>query len=506
MKTIQHLLYILIVVIFASCSSKMTEPQSVSINQTVSIFPDYAGVTVPANIAPLNFYIEEKGIEYQANFVDASGNGFVVKSDNGVVDIPLKKWHKMLASNAGKSINVKIFVKDNSGKWVDYQIFTITVSSDNIDSHLAYRIINVGYILWNKLGLYQRDLTSFRQTAIMLNRNTEGNCMNCHNFNQQDPEQIMFHMRGKYAGTVIARGDEVKKVNTKTPVTMSAAAYPSWHPGGKHIAFSVNLISQWFHGVDKKNEVYDRASDIVVYDIENNEITTSPLVSTRQRESLPNWSPDGKYIYFCRTEEVSESIAWDEVVYDLCRISYDVETKTWGTVETVLSAAQAGGSITFPKISPDGKWLMFTLADHGYFSIFNKSSDLYLLNLETNDFFPFPFNSGDVDSYHSWSGNSRWIAFSSKRLDGLCTRPYFTHVDEKGNFSKPFVMPQRDPLFYRSYKDNYNVPELVNGKVNINRASLLEAARDNALQANFDPNIDVDGLSGASRIEQSVLH
>ncbi|HNZ71314.1 MAG TPA: hypothetical protein PKJ43_01760, partial [Prolixibacteraceae bacterium] len=154
----------------------------------------------------------------------------------------------------------------------------------------------------------------------------------------------------------------------------------------------------------------------------------------------------------------------------------------------------------------DGKWLMFTLADHGYFSIFNKSSDLYLLNLETNDFFPYPFNSGDVDSYHSWSGNSRWVAFSSKRLDGLCTRPYFSHVDEKGNFSKPFVMPQRDPLFYRSYKDNYNVPELVNGKVNIDRASLLEAARDNALQANFDPNIDVDGLSGASRIEQSVLH
>jgi len=506
MKNSKSILIGLFAVMLIACTRQVNDSNCTVTNSLPVVFPDYNEVAIPSNIAPLNFHIEENGVDYQAIITPLNGKPLIISSENGTIDIPLGKWRKMTEANKGKELSIIVYVKNEAGKWSKYNPLKVTVSTDEIDSYLAYRLINVGYILWKKLGLYQRDLTSFNESPIMLNRNSDGNCMNCHSFSQQNPEKMMFHMRSKFSGTVIVDGEKATKVNTKTPFTMAASAYPSWHPGGKHIAYSVNLINQWFHGVDKGNEVYDRASDIVVYDIEKNILTTSPKVSTRNRENLPCWSPDGQYIYYCSTKPLSDSINWDAVAYDLCRIPYNVQTNIWGNVDTVLTAAKVGGSISFPKISPDGQWLMFTRASHGYFTIFNKTSDLFVLNLKTGNFFPFPYNTSDVESYHSWSGNSNWIVFSSKRIDGLCTRPFFTHIDDEGNFSKPFVLPQKDPLFYRSFKNNYNVPELVNGKVTVSWPTLLKAARGEALNVDFDKNVNVDGLSGASKIEQEVLH
>jgi hypothetical protein len=493
-------------IILFACSQSVPVSGVKEMNVVPNIFPDYNEVTVPKNIAPLNFNINEDGINFQALVHSVKGKSIHLSSKNGKIEFPLGKWKKLLKENSGGEITIDVFVKDKAKQWSKYKPLVIYVSEDEIDNHLAYRIINVGYILWKKLGLYQRDLTSFRETPIMLNRNTGGNCMNCHSFCQNNPEKMMFHMRGKFAGTIIVENNSINKFNTKTPNTMSACAYPSWHPDGKHIAFSVDLVNQWFHGVEKRNEVYDKASDIVVYDIENNTLTTSPKVSTKNRETLPCWSPDGKYIYYCSTLPVTDSILWDNVRYNLMRISFDTKTNAWGSADTVLSAVKAGGSISFPRVSPDGKWLLFTRASHGYFTIYNSTSDLYLLNLATGEITAFPYNSDEVDSFHSWSHDGKWIVFSSKRIDGLCTRPYFTHIDSNGKFSKPFVMPQKDPLFYTSFKNNYNVPELIDGAVSLNKPELLKVARGNATPVIFDPKVDVDGLSGASKIEQAVLH
>ena len=124
-------------------------------------------------------------------------------------------------------------------------------------------------------------------------------------------------------GTIISTGDSVFKINSKTPYTMSPAVYPSWHPDGQHIAFSVDITRQWFHGVEKRNEVFDQASDLVIYDIKNNVLTTSPVVSTKARETLPCWSPDGKYLYYCTAPESNDTLEYDELRYDLVRISYN---------------------------------------------------------------------------------------------------------------------------------------------------------------------------------------
>ena len=100
-------------------------------------------------------------------------------------------------------------------------------------------------------------------------------------------------MRDKYSGTYLIDGDKIEKLNTKTDQTISPLVYPSWHPSGKYVAFSVNQTSQSFHANDKNRvEVFDSQSDVVVYDTEKHEIISTPSIRTAKafetsRHSLP---------------------------------------------------------------------------------------------------------------------------------------------------------------------------------------------------------------------------
>jgi len=86
-------------------------------------------------------------------------------------------------------------------------------------------------------------------------------------------------------------------------------------------------------------------------------------------------------------------------------------------------------------------------------------------------------NSDQSESWHSWSSNSRWLAFSSKRGRGVFTRSYFSYVDTKGNVYKPILMPQKDPAFYDSCLKTYTVPELVVEPVKTAREKLARVVR-----------------------------
>jgi hypothetical protein len=497
---------ILSVALLFSCSQQSGIRDFQEVNQCPDISPEYNEIVIPPNIAPLNFVIREAGKKFRVEVHSGSGYEIFMASGSPVIRYRMRKWKKLLSENKGGEITVDVFIKDAAGHWLKYKPLILKVADEEIDSHLTYRLINVGYVLWRKMGTYQRNLTNFDEDPIMLNRNTQGNCINCHTYCKNDPEKMVFHMREKKGGTIISVGDSAFKINSKTPYTMSPAVYPSWHPDGQHIAFSVDITRQWFHGVEKRNEVFDQASDLVIYDIKSNVLTTSPAVSTKSRETLPCWSPDGKYLYYCTAPDSHDTLEYDELRYDLVRIAYNTATNEWGRIDTVLRSSQFGKSITFPKISPDGKYLMFCLASHGYFTVYNKTSELALLNLETMEVTPFQYNSNDVDSYHTWSANGRWFVFTSKRIDGLCARPFIAYFNENGEASRPFVMPQKDPRFYDSFLNNYNVPELVSGSVIRNRNKLLKAALGEPRPVKFDTTVDVDALSGATYIEQAQLH
>jgi Tol biopolymer transport system component len=435
----------LIQILLVSCHSGIDNFKEVQ--RLPSIFPDYTGIVIPPNIAPLNFLINEPGSEYEARIYIDKEKPLVVRSSNPSIRMNLDRWHQLLQQGTGSKLFVDVFVKSKDGNWQKFQPIVNEIANESIDSHLAYRLINSGYVLWNNLGIYQRNLENFNEKPILENRSIGHGCINCHSFSNNDPDYMMIHIRAINGGTVISRNGKLTKVDTKTKYTLSAGAYPCWHPDGKHIAYSVNNIGQYFCTGEVRIEVADLYSDIIVYDTEKNSVTTSPEVSTANRENLPVWSHNGKYLYFISAPPVTDLDDRINGKYDLLCIAFDVNTNEWGKVDTVLSHNKLGQSISFPKISPDGRFLMFCTSDNGYFTIHHPMSDLNLLNLQTGEFQKMEINSPQTESYHCFSSSGHWFVFSSKRLDGLFARPFFSYLDENGKASKPFVLPQRDPGF-----------------------------------------------------------
>lgn len=451
--------------------------------EEIEIFPDYKEVTIPVNIAPLNFNIESDAT-HQLIIEGADGSAAMqVRANDGLFDIPAGKWQTLLQANAGKALTLTVARLESDGKWYGYQPFQINVAADSIEPYMAYRLIPP-YEQWNRMGIYQRNLESYEQTAIYENKLTDYNCVNCHTFRNQDPQQMIFHMRAKSPGTVLIDHGNISKLNTKTDETLSNLVYPYWHPSGKFIAASVNnTLQSYYYNNHDRVEVYDSGSDVVVYDVERHEIfSNDALKSDTAYESFPTFSPDGRTLYYTTANAVdSVEQHIDRVRYSLCRIDFDPDTRQLGNhVDTLFNAQTQGRSISHPRISPDGRLMVVCLQGYGNFSATNKDADLYAINLQSGEMYPLSAaNSDRADSWHSWSGNSRWLAFNSRRADGYYSRPYFTYIGQDGQARKPFMLPQKNPKkFYNDLMFSYNLPELIHGKVTTNAHRIVETMNE----------------------------
>lgn len=492
---------VLLLTITSACNERIGNVKKE--DTKVQIFPDYDGIVIPFNIAPLNFYIKEKAEKYHVEISSIEGKPIVIQQTTPEISIPVNKWKKLLNKNKGNKLNINVFLK-KSQQWYQYQAFTDSIASDSLNPYLVYRLINTQYAYSKDMRLAQRNLENFDEYTIWENTSTKDGCFNCHSFSNYNPEKMSLHLRQYYSGTIILDGKTLKKLNTKTPYTMSAFGYAASNPDGELMAYSVNIFNEYFtNSTQNLNEVTDQASDLVVYNIKTNTVTTSPKISTKNRENFPSWSPDGKWLYY-----VSAGEAFDDFdsrfysMYSLCKISYDKVSNTWGEVDTVFNALQEGKSITFPRISPDGKYLLFCLINYGYFSINHRESDLYLMDLSTGEYAKLDINSEMNDSYHSWSKNGRWIVFSSKRFNDLYTAPYFSYFDNNGKFHKPFLLPQKDPHFYDAYLLNFNIPEFVDGKVDLDPLKIRNVLYDKGIDVIFDSTVNTDALSGATWIKK----
>ncbi len=460
---------ILAIIALASCSTKVEN--AAQTNVELGIYPDYKEVTIPCNIAPINFTITDSA-KIDAILISCGGDTLTVKVSNNCTKIDIDKWHNFLADKGGKTLTFTPCGKTD-GKWLAYKPFCVEVSADSIDKTLVYRLIPPDYEIWNRMGIYQRDLETYNERAIYENRYGKGNCVNCHSFCANSPGQLMIHLRAGLAGTYVFSNNTASKVEGDFSKFNAGPTYPYWHPSGRFIAFSLNKIYQDFHTADPNIiEVYDDFSDVIVFDLENKTVISSPLTcSANAFETFPCFSPDGKWLYFC-TSQAFDSVKWNyqNAHYSICRIGFDAEKKEFGTtVDTIVNAAANGLTATFPRISPDGRFLLYTLADYGNFTIWHHEANLKMIDLQTNDSVCTDnINSKYTESYHSWSSNSRWVVFSSRRGDGLFTRPYFAHIDSTGKASKPILLPQRNPLdFYQQLFCAYNIPELVKSEVDL---------------------------------------
>ena len=439
----------------------------VEMEELPPIYPDYTNITIPYNIAPLNFLLCNNPDVVEVRLKGVSKELLI--RDSYKVQFAEKIWRDMLWMEKGNTISVRIKVRVE-GEWITYAPFKWKVAAEGIDPYLSYRLIEPGYEVWNAIQLRERSLESFSERVIADNNLTERSCMNCHIYGKQNPDLSLFHLRGEKGGTILNRNGNLRKLNTKAGDMVSAAVYGDIHPSGRFGVFSTNRIIPEFHSYKSERlEVYDSESDIVILDFDENKVIPFPKGDAADKpfRSFPVFSAGGDAVYYCEAPYKALPDSIRDLMYSLHRIGFDPGSRSFGNqVDTLFQAAENGKSVCHPKVSPNGRYLLYTVANYGTFPIWHRETDLQMMDLYTGEVDSLHLVNADYsDSYHSWSSNSRWFVFASKRDNGIYGKPYFSYIDSLGVPQKPFVLPQSDPAWYDYTLKSFNIPELSTGKV-----------------------------------------
>ena len=438
------------------------------------IYPDYKDVTIPANIAPLNFRYAMADVRRARTTFALGDKSVTIKGSE--VEWRLSTWKAFLAGAAGQTISVEAEAVVDGQKLSDS--WSVFVSEDVMDGWLTYRLIEPSYQMYNEVSIRERCVENFDETIICDYKHADDACMNCHVHGQSRGDYSLYYIRGPKGGSILNQNGKLRKLTLNAEGMLSATVYGELHPDGRFGVFSTNIILPSFHTLTgKRMEVFDSASDLTVADFENNKMINVPHVARPDKfETFPCFSADGKSVFYCVADTLPVPQRIHEVMYDLVRADFDTETGHIGEqVDTVWSGRSNGGSVCHPKVSPDGRWLLFSVADYGTFPLFHPECMLYLADLASGEIRPLDEIKGNKsDSYHSWSSNSRWFVFASKRGDGQYGKPYFCHLDADGRTTKPFVLPQKSSRFYTYNLKSFNVPDMGNASTGM---TLRDAAR-----------------------------
>jgi len=475
----------LMLVLLVSACGRPTPINVCDSGQKPSVFPDVDSITIPVGIAPINFNVDGASYVYAHAVGSLGGN---IDADGQWADFDIEAWHSLTADNAGGEISVEVTALDSSGVWTKYQPLVFFVSKDSLSEFgLTYRKIRPGYETYSDIGMYQRDIHSFDEFAIIEHSALQTECMNCHVANRCDANHFQLHVRGPHSATLFQIDGNRKLVNTKHDSTIANCMYAYWHPSGRYCAYSLNLVTQCFwEGNTRLIEVYDRASDALVMDVETNELIVSDLLRTKDFESYPVFSADGNTIYYCTSKPYMDRGILDSMRYDLCSISFDAATGTIGShVDTILPASLMGKSVTHPRPSYDGRYLLFSIADYSVFPIHHAEADLGIMDIATGEWrLLHEINSSRAESFHNWNTTSRWIVFNSRRYNNNNNILYIAHFGADGRCGKPFMLPQRNPRqYYQRLMHSFNVPDFTIQKVDLDiRAFADEVYGDSRIQ------------------------
>lgn len=478
------------VLLLVGCQQPKVPANYQQVQKEAPIYPDYAEVTIPVNMAPLNFELLVSADDVVTRF--SVGDRELVCG--GLKVCPdVEEWHRLTATAAGRRISVEVFA-EKDGQWVRFKPFNIEVSPDSIDAWLSYRMISPSYVSYEELTINQRCLENFDEQVVVDNMlcSTEsgGQCVNCHSYQQWNPQRMQLHARQSHGGTLVAYDGKVEKIDWGGS---SPGVYPAWHPTQKLIVYSTNKTMQAFHTSDlNKIEVIDGESHLMAYDLDRHEMST---VEDRpdELETFPCWTPDGRWLYYCSAHFKYEAdsvdlpeitLRYQELKYNIYRKPYDPQTRRFGERQLVFAADSLGMSATLPRISSDGRWLLFTMGEWGCFHIWHRDADLWMMQMDDSaSAHPLDeANSNDTESYHSWSSNGRWVVFSSRRYDGVFTRPFFTHIDSTGHATKPFELPCKNPDYHRQLMKSYNVPEFMKGRVSLTPQQVASIMKEKVTQ------------------------
>ena len=482
-------------IFFRGKSDTVIPHESLPLDRPPSLRPDYAQTTLPPNLAPIRFTIREEGTDFVTRITGADGTQRLIAGRE--VLIPESDWRTLCEKSTGGKIIFEVYVCGEGESWSRFAPFEVTISADSISPWIAYRLIEPGYEHYGRMTLNQRSLETYTEEPFF-NSGAAGKsvCVNCHHFQNGNPDRFLFHTRVEHPGTTLVQDGALSQKNFKIGPLGLSPVYPAWHPTLPLVVFSCNRTRQYFFYDDPdKVEVLDSYSDLALYEPETE--SCRPLRETEfDLETFPSWSPDGTTLFYASAffdaeplsrEDLESSMEkrqneigrrFRELKYNIIALAFDAEKRSFGEPQTLVDAAADGKSALHPRLAPDGRYLIYTLCDYGTFPIWHRESDLAMLDRETGTHrLLTELNSTEAESYPVWDFSGRWLMFASRREDGATTRIYFAHFNGDGTFGKPFQLPTRSPEadFERVY--SYNVPEFLTRPITLPAGKLERSVR-----------------------------
>ena len=303
-------------------------------------------------------------------------------------------------------------------------------------------------------------------------------CANCHSFSR-DGRTLGIEMDGpqnerKYAFSPIAPRMSIRNEDVITwkslppnPGQKTVAFMPQLSPDGKYAVATVNETVYVANFKDYRflQVFYPTRGILAFHSRETGRTQALPGADDpRFVQTSAVWSPGGDYLVFSRAparDAYPEGLKLAEYAndpnevpmrYDLYRIPFN--GGLGGRPEPIRGASRNGMSNTFPKVSPDGRWIVFVQCRNG--QLMRPDSQLYIVPAEGGEARRMRANTPLMNSWHSFSPNGRWLVFSSKSRSPY-TQMFLTHLDERGNDS-PAILIENATAANRAV----NIPEFVN--------------------------------------------
>ncbi len=320
-----------------------------------------------------------------------------------------------------------------------------------------------------------RDLSQPTAPIVMTHLPT---CANCHSFSR-DGKTLAMDMDGPGGdkGAYVVK-DIVPRMNIEPADVMSwndfagkpegqttFGLFAQISPDGRHVVATLNeeIFVANYTDYRTLQTFYPTRGILVVYERATGRMT--PLAGAddpRYVQANPTWSPDGQWIAFLRAEArpaygdgPRPTYAGDpletQIQYDVYRVPF--HEGRGGTPEPILGASYNGKSNSFPKYSPDGRWIAYVQARNGL--LLRPDGELFIVPAAGGAARRMRCNTTRMNSWHSWSPNGRWLVFSSKQNTPY-TQMFLTHVDERG-LDTPAILVPRSTAANRAV----NLPEFV---------------------------------------------
>ncbi len=346
----------------------------------------------------------------------------------------------------------------------------LSVSRDPVGAPIVYRDVPlmptttqqgvIKPLADGALPLVEWRLRDLARPASLLLMKDLPTCANCHSFSN-DGKYLGLDMdgpsgdKGAYAFAavepkMVITQDRVFSWNAIDPSRGTFGLFSRVSPDGRYIVSTVRESMFVTNYMDFRflQTFYPTRGLLAVKDRETGRISLLPGADDpRFVHTNANWTPDGRTLVFLRGRAKDSEVTGErplrandpnevQIQYDICTIPFN--EGRGGEARPLPGASGNGKSHSFPKVSPDGRWIVWVQAHNGL--LMRPDSELYIMRLDGGTPRRMSCNLAPMNSWHSFSPNGRWLVFASKAFSPY-TQMFLTHIDEEGNDSPAVLIP-----------------------------------------------------------------